>query len=152
MVKELDDVQIAEYKEIFAYYDSENAGFIDMKVFKKIFRSFGLNPSEEDFNDMKELSQIGEDNKVSYDQFIQCIIADIRQPDLEEDLLEAFKLFDDKNTGMCSSTVLKEILTSCGDSLTQDEFTDLMRQCGNTEKSTVDYNKYVDEVFELIKS
>lgn len=97
MPKEFDDIKVEELKETFGMFDKDSDGFLDLAEFRKTIRSTGLNPSEDDFIAMKKIAAI--EKTVNFKQFLAVMKADIRKMDREEDLLRAFYVFDESNTG-----------------------------------------------------
>ena len=61
----------------------------------------------------------------------------------EEDLIKAFKFWDNENTGKVSVNELKESLTKIGDILNDDQMEYLINEADPNESGAIDYNEYV---------
>ena len=149
MVKELDDIAIQELKETFDIFDKDKDGFLQLAEFKKVVRCSGLNPSEEDFNKMKKLAEI--ENKVTFSQFLLCMQEDIRQPDSEDELVAAFKVFDELNAGSVEANLIKQCLKEQGEKLSDKEVSAFDGLCKKTNKGEIDYRDYVYTLIKAIK-
>ena len=148
MVKELDDIALQELRETFDLFDKDNDGYLQLAEFRKVIRSTGINPSEADFQAMIDLVEI--ENKISFTQFIQCIRADIRKMDREEDLVRAFQVFDELNKGVVNQTTLKECLKSMGEPLTDVEYMEFTKLAKVPPTGDIDYRAYSYTLFKAI--
>lgn len=63
-------------------------------------RALGVNPTEEYLR--KAIDDIDSD-KMNFDEFLKLMSEKSREEDSEEDLIEAFKVFDKDKTGVISS-------------------------------------------------
>merc|ERR1712159_393094 len=107
--KELDDVQIEELKETFDIFDKDKDGYLLTNEVKKVIRATGVNPSEADFDEMFEKAEIVPP-KITFKQFLEVMQNCNRKPDIEEDLKNAFLVFDETHTGLCDGKELKNAL------------------------------------------
>lgn len=61
----------------------------------------------------------------------------------EEDVKEAFKVFDKQGTGMISAETLKHYLTSIGEVMTPEQADQLLEELQVDSNGMVNYNKLV---------
>ena len=59
--------------------------------------------------------------RVDFPEFISLMARKAKDVDAEEELLEAFRIFDKNNSGIISSTELKHVVKSMGEPLTEEE-------------------------------
>jgi calmodulin len=59
--------------------------------------------------------------KFDFPEFISLMAKNYKEVDAEEELLEAFRVFDKNNTGEIGSTELKFMIKSIGEKLTEEE-------------------------------
>ena len=55
----------------------------------------------------------------------------MKDTDTEEELLEAFKIFDRDGNGLISSTKLRHVMTQLGEKLTDDEVEEMIKEADN---------------------
>lgn len=58
--------------------------------------------------------------------------------DPEEDIREAFKVFDSNNSGLISAAELRHVLASIGKNLTDDEVDEMIHEAGQDSDGRLD--------------
>lgn len=95
---ELSDEQRRDIKEAFDLFDTENTGKIDTKELKVAIRALGFEPKKEEIKKM--IAEIDKgDGKVSFEDFLELMTVKMAEKDTKEEIMKAFKLFDDDETG-----------------------------------------------------
>ena len=64
----------------------------------------------------------------------------MRDTDSEEEIREAFKVFDRDNNGFISSAELRHVMTSIGEKLTDDEVDEMIREADQDGDGKIDCN------------
>ena len=60
------------------------------------------------------------------------------EADAEEELLEAFKVLDPEGFGYINSSELRNVLTSLGEKLTDEDLDDMIKE-GNASQNIIDF-------------
>lgn len=71
----------------------------------------------------------------------------LQRQDKEDDVREAFKIFDKSGSGLISVAEFRHVLTNAGDKLTEDELEDLFREA---DLSPVDGKIKYDELIKVL--
>ena len=58
----------------------------------------------------------------------------------EEELREAFKVFDKDGNGVISADELRHVMTNLGEKLTDEEITEMIKEADTNNDGHVDYN------------
>jgi calmodulin len=75
-------------------------------------RSLGQNPTEAELQDMiKEVDLYG-DGGVDFPEFTRMMMRKMRDTDSEEEIKEAFKVFDKDGNGYISMAELRHVMTN----------------------------------------
>ena len=61
----------------------------------------------------------------------------------EEELIEAFKVFDKDGNGFISSVELRHVMTNLGEKLTDDEVDEMIREADVDGDGQVNYDEFV---------
>ena len=128
MSSNLTEEQIAEFKEAFALFDKDHSGSISSSELATVMRSLGLSPSEAEVADLMNEIDVDGNHKVEFSEFLALMSRQLKSNDSEQELLEAFKVFDKNGDGLISAAELKHVLTSIGEKLTDTEVDEMLRE------------------------
>jgi calmodulin len=93
-MEELSEEQIEEFKEAFSLFDPENKGYIQTKELGTVLRSLGIHASDEEKNEFIEKYDQDQEDNIYFHDFLEILIKKIAETKPEEELQEAFNLFD----------------------------------------------------------
>eukprot|EP00966_Prymnesium_polylepis_P071738 1666207-Prymnesium_polylepis.1 len=115
---DLTEEQVAEFKEAFSLFDKDGDGTITTKELGTVFRSLGQNPTEAELDDM--IKEVGT-GTVDFPKFCTLMARRMKDTDSEEELAEAFRVFDKDGNGSITAADLRHIFTDLGEKLTDEE-------------------------------
>merc|ERR1711881_588397 len=141
--KELTEEQIAEFKEAFSLFDKDGDGTITTKELGTVMRSLGQIPSEADLQDMINEVDADGNGTIAFPEFLTMMARKMKDTDSEEEIREAFKVFDRDNNGFISAAELRHVMTSIGEKLTDDEVDEMIREADQDGDGRIDYNEFV---------
>ena len=89
-------------------------------------RALGFEPRKEEITKLiNEVTasdkNVAASGKLSFDNFLSLMAAKMSEKDTKEEILKAFKLFDDDETGKISFQNLKRVADELGENLTDEE-------------------------------
>ena len=143
-IGDLTELQIAEYKEAFQIFDRHGEGAISSKELGTIMRSLGLNPSDEDLKEISEsFDNEKNNNLIDFNSFLIIMAKRKNDIDKEEDLLEAFRVFDKENNGKISARELRYVMMSSGEDLNENDIEDMIHEASTDNEEYIDYHKFV---------
>ena len=87
---------------------------IDSKELWVVMRSLGQNPTEADLQDMINEVDTNGDGVVDFPEFLTMLARRMRDPDSEEEIKEAFKVFDRDGNGYISPVEMRHVMTNLG--------------------------------------
>ncbi len=119
--QELSEEQKQEIKEAFDLFDTDKTGTIDYHELKVAMRALGFDVKKQEvLNLMKEYDREGA-GQIEYHDFLEIMTGKISERDPVEEILKAFKLFDEDNTGKISLRNLRRVARELGENLSDDE-------------------------------
>ena len=144
LLDDLTEYQIAEYKEAFQIFDKHGEGAISSKELGTIMRSLGLNPSDEDLKEIIDsFDNEKNNNLIDFNSFLIIMAKRKNDIDKEEDLLDAFRVFDKENNGKISARELRYVMMSSGEDLNENDIEEMIREASTENDDFIDYYKFV---------
>ncbi|XP_055371477.1 calmodulin-A-like isoform X2 [Condylostylus longicornis] len=139
----LSEEQVAEFKEAFMLFDKDEDGTITMAELGVVMRSLGQRPSETELRDMvNEVDQDG-NGTIEFNEFLQMMSKKMKGADGEDELREAFRVFDKNNDGFISSSELRHVMTNLGEKLSEMEVDDMIKEADLDGDGQVNYSDFV---------
>uniref|UniRef100_A0A7S1KPD7 EF-hand domain-containing protein n=1 Tax=Percolomonas cosmopolitus TaxID=63605 RepID=A0A7S1KPD7_9EUKA len=131
--------QMQQYKEAFIIFDKKHQGTISKYDLPTIMRGLGKNPTESEVDEIineycNEASQY-----VDFPTFCLCMQHPVRDVDTEDEVLEAFKVFDQDGNGLISVEALKKCMLQLGESLKEEELNEMLRTVRIDQNGMLNY-------------
>ncbi|OAF67957.1 hypothetical protein A3Q56_04310 [Intoshia linei] len=121
------DQKVTTIKEAFGLYDKGNYGKIKTELLGPCLRTAGIKCSTGEVVDYISRNDTTKSGFITFSQFSEIAIPIISEGITNESVLEAFQLFDVKNTGAISKFELKHIMTNLGDKLSEDDVHEMLQ-------------------------
>ncbi|BAM40412.1 calmodulin [Theileria orientalis strain Shintoku] len=143
MADQLSEEQIAEFKEAFSLFDKDGDGSITTKELGTIMRSLGQNPTEAELQDMINEIDTNSSGTIDFPEFLLLMARKMKECDTEEELIQAFKVFDRDGNGFISAQELRHVMTNLGERLTDDEVDEMLREADIDGDGKINYEEFV---------
>jgi len=75
---------------------------------------------------------------IEYPEFLTMMARKMKDTDSEEEIREAFKVFDRDNNGFISAAELRHVMTSIGEKLTDDEVDEMIKEADQDGDGRID--------------
>jgi calmodulin len=143
MTEHLTEDKIAEFKEAFEIFDKDRDGFITIKELGEIMKNLGQSPTDAELQDMINEVDIDGNGNIDFKEFLGLMARKMRDTDTEEELIEAFKVFDRDSNGLISAQELKHVMTSLGEKITDEEVDEMIREADIDGDGYINYEEFV---------
>ena len=140
---QLTEEQIAEFKEAFSLFDKDGDGTITTKELGTVMRSLGQNPTEAELQDMINEVDADGNGTIDFPEFLTMMARKMKDTDSEEEIVEAFKVFDKDGNGFISAAELRHVMTNLGEKLTDEEVDEMIREADVDGDGQINYEEFV---------
>lgn len=140
---DLTEEQKQEIREAFDLFDTEGTGHIDAKELKVALRALGFEPKKEEIRKM--LSDVDKEGTglVSYQSFFDLMTTKMGERDSKEEILRAFRLFDDDETGKISFKNLRRVANELGENMTDEELQEMIDEADRDGDGEVSQEEFL---------
>lgn len=123
---ELTEEQKQEIKEAFDLFDTDGSGTIDAKELKVAMRALGFEPKKEEIRKM--IADVDKDGSgvIDFPEFLDMMTTKMAERDPREEMIKAFRLFDDDESGKISFKNLKRVAKELGENMTDEEIQEMI--------------------------
>nr|XP_034984512.1 calmodulin-like protein 3 [Zootoca vivipara] len=148
MAQRLTEEQITEYKEAFSLFDKDGDGAITTKELGTVMRSLGHNPTEAELQSIIDKVDANGSGTVDFAEFLSLMAKQSRDSDSEEEIREAFRVFDKDGNGYISTAELRHVMTNLGEKLTDEEVDEMIKEADVDGDGRVNYEEFVRVMME----
>ncbi|TNN33300.1 Centrin-1 [Liparis tanakae] len=140
---ELTEEQKQEIKEAFDLFDTDGIGTIDVKELKVAMRALGFEPKKEDIKKM--IADIDKESSgtIDFSDFLGMMSSKMTEKDAKEEIMKAFRLFDDDGTGTISFKNLKRVAKELGENLTDEELKEMIDEADRNGDGEVNEQEFL---------
>lgn len=81
--------------------------------------------------------------KIVFEDFLTLLSEKMADKDSKEEILKAFRLFDDDETGTISFTNLKRVAQELGENLTDEELQEMIAEADRDEDGVINESEFL---------
>ncbi len=109
-----------------------------------LMKSLNNPPTEQEIINMKAEVDVDQSGNIDFKEYITLIARKMRDTDMEEEMVEAFKVFDSNNDGLISKDELKFVMQVLGERVWGETISeeDLNIMFGEADKDMDGYINY----------
>ena len=85
---------------------------------------------------------------IDFAEFIKMMPSQERDDNAEEEMLEAFRVFDTDGNGSITADELRQIFNNLGEKLTEEEIADMIEEADTDGDGEINYQEFVAMMFE----
>jgi Ca2+-binding EF-hand superfamily protein len=91
------------------------------------------------------IAEVDDDNNgyCEYDEFLLLMSKKINEGQMDEEMMEAFKTFDDNNTGFIELKDLKRVLKQYNENLTDEEVSILFYETDADKDNKINFKDFI---------
>merc|ERR1712178_67520 len=140
---ELTEEQKQEIREAFDLFDTDGSGAIDAKELKVAMRALGFEPKKDEIRKMiSDIDKDG-DGTIDFDEFMMMMTAKMAEKDSREEIIKAFRLFDDDQTGKITFKNLKRVAKELGENMTDEELQEMIDEADRDADGEINEEEFL---------
>ncbi|OHS99058.1 Caltractin [Tritrichomonas foetus] len=142
-VADLTEAEKQEIREAFDMFATDGSAYLDLSQFKVAMRALGFIPAKGEARKLMQKVSDGESNFIDFNQFQELMAQKIFARKPEEEIDQAFKLFDKDEDEAISFDDLKSITEELGENLTEQELLDMIKEADRAQKGMITKEDFV---------
>ncbi|KAJ1385137.1 EF-Hand 1, calcium-binding site [Sesbania bispinosa] len=139
----LREEQIGEFLEAFCLFDKDGDGCITIEELGSAIRSVDENPTLEELQIMMNEVDTDGNGTIEFEEFLNLMATKMKETEAEEELKEAFRVFDKDQDGYISPSELRSVLRSIGEKVTEEELEQMIKEADLDGDGLLDYEDFV---------
>ncbi|XP_033736484.1 neo-calmodulin-like isoform X1 [Pecten maximus] len=132
-----------EFKEAFKLFDRDGDGTVDVDELGTVMKSLGQEPTEQEVRDMINEVDNDQSGSIEFPEFLQLMAKKMNDTDTEQEIKDAFKVFDTSARGYITAIELKDIMTTLGEKLTDEETDEMIKYSHADMDGHINYVEFV---------
>ncbi|BAT87970.1 hypothetical protein LR48_Vigan10g152400 [Vigna angularis] len=143
MKEALREEQIGEFLEAFCLFDKDGDGRINIEELGTAIRSLDENPTLEELQIMMSEVDTDGNGTIEFGEFLNLMARKMKESEAEEELKEAFRVFDKDQDGYISASELRSVMRTIGEKVTDEEVAQMVKEADLDGDGLVDYEEFV---------
>ncbi|WVY94586.1 hypothetical protein V8G54_033674 [Vigna mungo] len=143
MKEALREEQIGEFLEAFCLFDKDGDGCINIEELGTAIRSLDENPTLEELQIMMSEVDTDGNGTIEFGEFLNLMARKMKESEAEEELKEAFRVFDKDQDGYISASELRSVMRTIGEKVTDEEVAQMVKEADLDGDGLVDYEEFV---------
>jgi len=142
MADYISEDKINQFKRAFSKFDKGNSGLIKSKMLGNILRSLGMNPTEAELQDM--INEVDKDGTglLNFPNFLYMMAKKENDEEAEDEIREAFKVFDGDGNGFISRTELRHVMLNLGEQVSEEECDAMVDEADIDGDGCINYEEF----------
>jgi calmodulin len=140
---DLPETRLKEFKEAFDTYDKNRDGTITVSELALVMRSLNMKPTEILLNEIISEWDKDKSDRINFEEFVKLMKARPKDVDIQEEIINAFRVFDRDGSGFISTHELKNIIISLGEGLSEEEIDAMILEADIDGDGYINYEEFV---------
>ena len=132
----------ALFRSRFEKADKDKDGLLSYQELLALIRSCKYKCSEAELQDYVNDVDINENGEIDVEAFLEIIAKIQEENDSEEEILEAFKIFDKNKTNLITPKNVLDVFTKIDESIKEEEILQMFKECDLDKDGYLNYNEF----------
>ncbi|XP_077145065.1 centrin-3 [Ranitomeya variabilis] len=141
--RELSEEQKQEIKDAFDLFDTDKDKAIDYHELKVAMRALGFDVKKADVLRILKDYDSEATGRISFEDFNEVVTDLILDRDPQEEMMKAFKLFDDDDSGRISMRNLRRVARELGENMSDEELRAMIEEFDKDGDGEINLQEFV---------
>merc|ERR1711994_128233 len=142
ILESLTSDELATFKEAFTVFDKNQDGTITTKELSTVMRSLGQNPTDAEVQDMINEVDVDGSGAIEFPEFCVMMVKKMQESDTENEIREAYRVFDKERTGMIEVIEMRMILSNLPEKLMDAEIDEMLTTADKDGNGAFSYDEF----------
>merc|ERR550525_916010 len=141
--QEMMEIEIEEeLKEAFSMFDNDADGLITVVELGKVMEKLGQKLSQKELQKM--ISKVDQNGmgSINFEDFKNMMQVQLEQKSTDDEIRQAFALFDKDKDGKISPKELKEVMLSLGEEMNDRDVADMIFEADQSGDGCINFNEF----------
>ena len=143
MIDDIPEYRLKEFRDAFEMFDRDKDGTIKVKELGNVMRTLNVDFTEQELNEMIQEADANKNGSLEFEEFVHLMNKRNKETDKEEEVINAFRVFDKDGDGVISTADLVHYLTTLGDILTDEEVEEMIKEADIDGNGNINYEEFV---------
>ena len=125
------------------FIDKDGNATIATEELGALMRSLGSNPTNAELADLINEVDFDGTGSINFPAFLTMMAKRIKDYDSEEEVLDAFRVFDKDGNGQMLAADLKHLMMSIGERVSDEELDEMIRVANIDDDGRINYQEFV---------
>ncbi|EDW18836.1 neo-calmodulin [Drosophila mojavensis] len=140
---ELSDADWDVLKDAFSLLDRDGEGLVQTRELALFFYSLGLEPPiESELTDLVNQVDMSGNGFIEFEEFADAMILRLTYPQDEDDIREAFRIYDKENTGYIRADQVGNVMSQLSWKPTEEELDNYIRLGDEDKDGLLSYEEF----------
>ncbi|KAI5144128.1 centrin-3 [Manis pentadactyla] len=141
--RKLSEEQKQEIKDAFELFDTDKDQAIDYHELKVAMRALGFDVKKADVLKILKDYDTEATGKITFEDFNEVVTDWVLERDPHEELLKAFKLFDDDDSGKISLRNLRRVARELGENMSDEELRAMIEEFDKDGDGEINQEEFI---------
>lgn len=134
--------ELETFKEAFTVFDRNQDGSINTKELSTVMRSLGQNPTDAEVQDMINEVDVDGSGAIEFPEFCVMMVKKMQESDTENEIREAYRVFDKERTGCIAVSEMRLILSNLPEKLSEAEVEEMLAAADKDGGGDISYEEF----------
>ena len=136
---EISEKEKTDLELVFKLIDQDGSGSISAEELGFLMKSIGQNPTAAELQDMINEADSNRNGQIELHEFIDLMAKKINESDKEDEMMDAFSIFDRDGDGYITIAELQLVLTYLGEEGNNEEINQMIQEADLDRDGKVNY-------------